>query len=91
VETREANVLTLANPMFPGWTAWIDGRPVLLSTAAGEAIAVGVPEGRHGVELVYAPWSFRIGCVTAFAAALTLALLARRSSPRRKASPAVSA
>jgi hypothetical protein len=78
VETPEASELTVANPMFPGWTARVDGRPVPLTIPPGDAIRVRVPAGRHRVELAYVPWSFRFGCLAAIGSAIVLGFWVRR-------------
>ncbi len=93
VSAPRPSELTLANPMFPGWTARIDGRSAALAIRPGEAIRLAVPGGTHRVELDYRPGSFRLGCLAAFvsAAALWLGLrrLARAApSPEPAARPA---
>lgn len=77
----EPRVLTLANPMFPGWTARVDGRPAPIESAAGEPVRVSLAPGEHAVEIAYRPGSFRLGCWIAAAALVTAAaLLARRTA-----------
>lgn len=93
VSAPRPSELTLANPMFPGWTARIDGRFAALAIRPGEAIRLAVPGGMHRVELDYRPGSFRLGCLAALvsAAALWLGLrrLARAApSPEPAALPA---
>jgi hypothetical protein len=78
VDTPETTELTVANPMFPGWTARVDGRPVPLTVPSGDAIRVRVPAGRHRVELAYVPWSFRFGCLVAIGSAIVLGFSVRR-------------
>lgn len=85
VWAAEPGALTLANPMFPGWRARVDGRAARIASAAGQAIQVSVSAGEHVVEIDYAPGSFRAGCLAAVGSALTLALLARRVEARRNA------
>ena len=65
VETATENELTVANPFFPGWLARLDGRPVDLAAAPGDAIRLRVPRGRHRVALLYRPASFRSGLLLA--------------------------
>lgn len=78
VEAAERSILTIANPMFPGWRAKIDGHPVELATAPGNPIRLTVAPGRHEVELRYSPGSFRAGCLVALGAALAMVGVARR-------------
>ena len=75
-------VLTLADPMFPGWKARVDGEAVRLASAPGEPMRLTLAGGGHGVEIFYAPESFRIGCLLAAAASLVLIFLVRRLPPR---------
>ncbi|MEP6995351.1 MAG: hypothetical protein ABI968_12570, partial [Acidobacteriota bacterium] len=85
VEANVASVLTLANPMFPGWTARIDGRRVPVLGDAGEAMRLSLPPGVHRVEFLYVPASFRAGCWAALGAILALVILARRLPRERSA------
>jgi hypothetical protein len=82
VETAQPDVLTVADPAFPGWVARLDGRAVDLAAEPGEAMSLPVPAGAHRVELSYRPGSFRLGCAVAAVAAAILALAWRRL-PRR--------
>ncbi len=80
-------VLTLANPMFPGWRARVDGRPVPLGGEAGAAMQVRVPGGRHEVEFRYAPRSFRLGVgLSGLGLALLAGIAVRAGSVRRRLS-----
>lgn len=73
VEAAADDRLTVADPMFPGWSARLDGRAVDLTAAPGDAMTLAVPAGAHRVELAYRPGSFRLGLALA---ALALGLLA---------------
>ena len=84
VEAEQPGVLTVADPMFPGWVARLDGRAAALAARAGEAMTVAVPAGVHRVELAYEPGSFRWGCGIAALSALLLAL-AWKKAPERAA------
>lgn len=84
-DSPSGGVVVVANPFFPGWRARLDGRPVALDVAPGEAIRLAVPAGSHTVELAYRPRSFLGGLALAAAAlvaALALALRARAAAPR---------
>ncbi len=86
VEAKRPDVLTAANPMFPGWTARLDGRTVALTAKPGEAMTVAVPAGTHRVEFLYRPASFRWGCATAVVVAILLAAAAWKLPPAAPAS-----
>ena len=82
--TEKGATLTVADPMFPGWHARVDGREAPLRAAPGEAMAVVLPGGAHDVELVYQPGSFGWGLAVAALSALLLAAAWRRfPEPRR--------
>jgi hypothetical protein len=72
--------LVLADPMFPGWEADVDGRSVAIASAVGSPIRVAVPSGRHVVEVEYRPLSFRLGVGMACAALLVLGAVVWRGA-----------
>lgn len=86
VETPTENELVVANPLFPGWRAWVDGRPVELTAAPGDPVRLHVLAGRHRVALLYRPASFRLGILLAgfFLVAAPVFLLRLRSVARSK-------
>lgn len=53
--------LVLTDAWYPGWRAQVDGRPADLMRADMLFRAVPIPAGRHQVEFIYDPASFRIG------------------------------
>jgi uncharacterized membrane protein YfhO len=87
VDAPAATTLLLADPMFPGWRARIDGTRVTIASRTGSPVEIGVPAGRHAVEISYEPLSFRLGVVLGGAAFLALGAAAWRldSSERRAA------
>jgi uncharacterized membrane protein YfhO len=46
---------------YPGWVAFVDGRPAALLHADYAFRAVAVEAGKHAVEFRYQPRSFQIG------------------------------
>jgi uncharacterized membrane protein YfhO len=78
VETDRPSRLTLANPLFPGWRAQVDGAEVPLEGSPGDPMVARVPAGAHRVEIFYRPASFRVGILAALGAALSLAVVARK-------------
>jgi len=76
-----AGLVVLADAWFPGWDAWVDGRPVPILRAQYAFRAVAVPDGRHTIEFRYRPRSFWFGvALAAGAAALAVAF---RATPGR--------
>lgn len=63
VEQSAAQYLVLAQTRYPGWSASIDGAPSALLQANAAFVALDVPAGRHEIELVYRPASFRWGLI----------------------------
>jgi hypothetical protein len=71
-EGEAAGRLALMDSYYPGWRAWVDGKPVVIQDFRRGFRAVALPPGEHTVELRYEPASFRVGV---FASLLALALL----------------
>ena len=63
VDARAPATLVLANPMFPGWVASVDGQRAEIASPVGRPIEVALPTGSHTVVLLYRPLSLRIGVV----------------------------
>jgi hypothetical protein len=79
VEAKTPGILQVANPSFPGWRAFLDGRRIRLSTPPGDAFELPVPSGQHRVVLSYRPASFEWGLAICGASLVLLFfLLARR-------------
>lgn len=83
-ELTAPGFVVIADAYYPGWKAWVDGRPAAIFPADLLFRAVAVPAGAHALELRYHPPSLRYGAVLfAAAAALCAFVLARggRSTP----------
>jgi len=78
VDARESTVLVLANPMFPGWRARVDGKRAPIASRTGTPIEVRVSAGRHTVEISYEPLSFRLGAGMCVAALFVLGMIVWR-------------
>jgi hypothetical protein len=50
---RRAAVVVVAEAVFPGWRARVDGRPAPVLTADGAFLGVPVPPGEHQLTLTY--------------------------------------
>jgi len=73
--------LVIANPMFPGWRAAIDGNPSRIESETGDLTRIPVPAGAHEVVLEYRPSPFRLGLgIAALGAALAFAAARRLPS-----------
>jgi hypothetical protein len=76
VTTSEPALLTLAVPMYPGWTAMVDGQPIPILDAYAGLMAVPLPTGEAmDVRVTFDPPLFRVSLALSFVTAL-LALIA---------------
>jgi len=87
-EGSQPGVLVLTDSYYPGWRAWVDGRPVEIRLVNRAFRGIAVSSGRHNVELRYEPASFRVGLFVSLTALWVLsggagALLLRRVSASR--------
>ena len=64
-------VLVLSDLYYPGWEAYVDGKPARLYRVDGVIRGVFVQEGGHTVVFHYSPTSFKYGLI-AFALGLTV-------------------
>ena len=76
-ESNKNALLFLSDNYYPGWQALVDGQRAKLYRADYTFRAVFVPKGRHRVEFIYRPRSFKIGVLilgvtTLFSAGLFL-------------------
>ena len=55
----------MSDQFYPGWKATCDGQPVAIYPGNYMFRAVHLPSGRHVVQFVYRPWSFRLGVLLA--------------------------
>ena len=59
------SVLRIGITAVPGWSAQIDGHPLILRTLAGTMLQARLPPGDHVVTLTYWPTTFTAGLVIA--------------------------
>jgi hypothetical protein len=71
-------VLAETYAIYPGWKAWVDGRPVPLWRANGAATAIALPEGAREVELEYTPPGFWLGMILSLLCLLGVLIFAGR-------------
>jgi uncharacterized membrane protein YfhO len=68
---------------YPGWLAYVNGKPTPILDANYLFRGVILPAGRSTVEFVYEPASFRVGALISIAALAALIILALHSRMRR--------
>jgi hypothetical protein len=73
--TPTDGLLMLSEVYYPGWRATVDGEPAPILRADVALRAVPVHAGRHQVEMVYDPWSVKIGIGVTVATLLIAGLL----------------
>lgn len=74
-ELQSSGLLVLADAYYPGWTAFIDGRPGKILVANRVFRAVALTPGVHLVRFTYNPHSLRLGAVISVATYFVLALV----------------
>lgn len=62
-DTTENGILSLAHPDYPGWTALIDSKPTPILRAYGALAAIELPKGKHTIDWVFDPASYRLGAL----------------------------
>jgi len=76
LDVQVPGFLVIADAMYPGWQALVNGEPAPLFAANGLEKAVPLGAGRVHVEVLFAPASFRTGArVTISSLVLALGLL----------------
>ncbi len=56
-------LLVMGEVYYPGWRAYVDGKPATTLRANLALRAVAVPSGQHLVEMVYRPWTVPVGII----------------------------
>jgi hypothetical protein len=88
--TPTRGLLVLTDPVYPGWTATVDGHSVPVQRVDYLLRGVELGPGRHTIEFRYQPASFTIGWVVSLLAlaglsvAVVTAVAARRVKGRRR-------
>ncbi len=73
VNTPTNQLLMLSEVYYPGWRATIDGAPTPILRADYALRAVTVPAGSHQIEMIYDPWSIKVGIGVSLATLLLTA------------------
>jgi hypothetical protein len=84
VESANGGTLTFAENAFPGWHAFVDGRPVDIRSWELAFQAVDVPAGRHQVEFVYQERLLWTGYWVTAGSLLLLSLWIRSATRQRR-------
>lgn len=89
VSASRGGWLFLADNMYPGWIATLNGKPTPVFAAQVMGKAVWVPAGQHKVEIRFVSRSFLLGLAISIAtlAALLLLLIAQLITRRRRTTP----
>ena len=76
VNINRRGLLVLTDAYYPGWRAYVDGRPARIYPANVAFRGVVVPKGRHRVDFVYKPDSFRYALYLFWPSAMLIVFLA---------------
>ena len=88
VDSPKGGWFFIADAMYPGWEAYLDGAPTQLYPAQVLGKAVFVPGGTHELKLAFRPTSFKIGLyITAFSLLVLLSTFALTRSGKQQAEP----
>lgn len=71
-ESSAKSFLVILNNFYPGWSAFVDGKPASLFQTDGAFWGVELPSGQHMVDFVYYPRSLVLGAILSLGSALTL-------------------
>jgi uncharacterized membrane protein YfhO len=87
VDTSAPGWVVLMDTPYPGWRAWVDGKPAPLHVANAVGRAVRMEAGQRQIEMRFQPTTVRVGLflsllTTAGLFALTLTNLRRRTTKR---------
>lgn len=83
VHAASAGLLVLSETYYPGWQAWVDGRPARIYPTDIALRGVAVPAGAHRVRMEFHPALFEISLGISLGTAILLAFSAflyRRSA-----------
>jgi uncharacterized membrane protein YfhO len=80
-QATENTLLVLSDTHFPGWKAFVDGQETKIYRANYAFRAIPLQAGRHRVEFVYDPLSFKLGAAVSLLGilgCLAISLFGRR-------------
>jgi hypothetical protein len=85
-DSAQDAALVLTDSYYPGWRAFVDGKEAPILHGNYLFRAVPVTRGRHTVEFVYSPDSFKIGLLVSGATMLAMLLAVAFTIRRRRKS-----
>jgi hypothetical protein len=74
-DTDSSGWLALSDRYFPGWNAFIDGKPVKIYKANIFVRAIPLESGKHTIDFVYRPVPLRIGAVVSLVSLIAFLLI----------------
>jgi hypothetical protein len=83
-EVRRPSLLVLTDVDYPGWKAWVDGRPADVKRVDYLLRGVALTPGTHTVEFRYEPGSWRAGWILTLLSLVVLVGLALFGWRRRR-------
>jgi hypothetical protein len=89
VEAKEVSFLVLSDTYFPGWRAYLDGKPVKIFRANYNFRAVSIPPGKHEVKFVYHPMSVKLGVLVTSLGIIGILVMGLSSRFKRRVFPPV--
>lgn len=85
VDTEAPGLLVVTDQYYPGWKAYVDGKPTPIYAVNGTFRGIFLDAGNHMVEFKYRPLSFTIGgIVSATSLLITLFFVLYYSRPSQK-------
>jgi len=72
VNAERPKILVLSETYYPGWKAFVDGQEKKILKANFAFRAVPLLAGKHMVEFIYDPWTFKIGLYITLATIISL-------------------
>jgi len=72
VQLKNPALLFVSDSYYPGWKAFVDSQETMIYRADLAFRAIIVPQGKHKVEFVYDPLSFKVGLFTSLATFLII-------------------
>jgi hypothetical protein len=75
-------LVVIGQTFYPGWHAFVDGKPAKLYETDGFLDGVPAPSGPHRIELIYQPWAVWVGAAISLLSAVLLTLVYKRRNVR---------